>query len=133
MKLLKLVLIALVTVGIYSFTTVEKTKYKPIDKVEKLVQYDGCFSLIYNSRATSEQKRLARKWIEKSFSIALVNLNETTIINGKTQEKWDYVNIRDRADLQEDEDDKEDDWKIGYTYLSSYSMGCENSFTYLLN
>ncbi|CAL2060984.1 hypothetical protein [Tenacibaculum sp. 190524A05c] len=63
MKLLKLVLIALVTVGIYSFTIVEKTKDQPIDKIEKVVQYDGCVTIYFRSGLTDSQKSNGRKWV----------------------------------------------------------------------
>ncbi|CAL2082336.1 hypothetical protein [Tenacibaculum sp. 190524A05c] len=131
MKLLKLVLIALVTVGIYSFTTVEKTKDQPIDKVEKVSQYDGCFTLIYNPRTTPEERRLARLWVKYTYEIQLSHLKETSLVNRKIQEKWDFINIRTRVEVQDEDEDKEDDWKNANAYLHSYSIGCENSLTHI--
>lgn len=62
MKLLKLILISLVTVGIYSFTTVEKTNKLPIDKIEKVVQSDGCVTITFKPGITTSQRNLGRKY-----------------------------------------------------------------------
>ena len=133
MKLLKIVLIALVTFGIYSFTTNENRPEFTKNDILKIDQYDGCFSLMFNTKVTNEQKRLARLWITKTYNIELVNLKESTLINDKIQEKWDYIINRTKVDVQEDDDDKEDEWKTAYIYLYSYSLGCQNSFTHILN
>ena len=128
MKLLKIVLIALVTVGIYSFTSHEK---KSINMPKITLESDGCYTIVFNKEVTEEQKRLARLWINANTGVYLDNLTESINLMGKQQEIWS-ITITDptRIGQAEDNDDKDPttEWYGANKFMSSYNFGCSNSF-----
>ncbi len=85
MKILKLVLIALVTVSIYSFTT------NPISKEEKVnskkeISQDRQVRIYFLPGLTEAQKKKERSWVQCNYKINLHELIE----NSNGFETWTY-------------------------------------------
>ena len=135
MKILKLVLIAILTVSIYSFTIIKNNNEISKNVNVKVDQYDGCLTFIFAEGTNIEQRRLARTWINWNYNVQIVNLREQTSNSGRIQEKWDYIiNVsedgRTRGGVKNDEDDKEEDWENADQYLIYHALGCGTTFTH---
>ncbi|MFY7670125.1 hypothetical protein ACOSP6_03460 [Tenacibaculum sp. MEBiC06402] len=86
MKLLKIVLIALVTVGIYSFTTNPMTKKEDVNSLKEITQQKQ-LRIYFIPGLTPQQRRTGRNAVECMYGINLQRLVESN----EAYETWTYL------------------------------------------
>ena len=110
MKLLKIVLIAFVTVGIYSFTTNPISKKEEVNYKKELLNSTTCVTITFQNGLDESGKERARSCFQMTKGIHLLSL----ISSNNQTETWIYTNLepgtlgsnRPDTDGSFDKDDK---------------------------
>ena len=145
MKLLKIVLISLITIVIYSFTTIEKTIAHPIDKIEKIVQYDGCVTITFKKDENGNyNKTLGREYAFYMLKNRMIGIGPL-FEQGRDYERYYYTtngttNVGSTSNSGDNGTDPDDGgrnyWdyiKKGMSYATYGVGGCNSAMITPLN
>jgi hypothetical protein len=108
MKLLKIVLIALVTVCIYSFTTTEELNTNTLNTAREINNYDGCLTLTFRPGITEEQKQMGRDWF---LNLQIYGLHIGPLYNKTENDERYYYKIIDPTKIGATSSNDDDDFK----------------------